>query len=104
MLGFRALASPPARSRLPQIGIGAVIKGWDEGVMGMSLGEKAVLNVSSDFGVELNSSDKLAERTCPGKWRWSRASAAPTVAPAKDRRLNLEEITHAILLAAVRGQ
>ena len=50
VLGFRALASPPARSRLPQIGIGAVIKGWDEGVMGMSLGEKAVLNVSSDFG------------------------------------------------------
>ena len=37
-------------SHLPQIGIGAVIKGWDEGVMGMSLGEKAVLNVSSDFG------------------------------------------------------
>ena len=27
-----------------------MIKGWDEGVMGMSLGEKAVLNVSSDCG------------------------------------------------------
>jgi len=39
-----------ARSCVPQIGIGAVIKGWDEGVLEMSLGEKAVLNVSSDFG------------------------------------------------------
>ena len=27
-----------------------VIKGWDEGVMKMSLGEKAVLNITSDFG------------------------------------------------------
>jgi len=32
------------------IGKGEVIKGWDEGVMKMSLGEKAVLNISSDFG------------------------------------------------------
>ena len=32
------------------IGIGQVIKGWDEGVMPMSLGEKAVLTVTSDFG------------------------------------------------------
>ena len=32
------------------IGIGQVIRGWDEGVMSMSLGEKAVLTVSSDFG------------------------------------------------------
>jgi FK506-binding protein 1 len=32
------------------IGIGQVIRGWDDGVMGMSLGEKAILNISSDFG------------------------------------------------------
>lgn len=31
------------------IGVGAVIKGWDEGVMKMSLGEKAKLNISSDY-------------------------------------------------------
>jgi FKBP-type peptidyl-prolyl cis-trans isomerase len=32
------------------IGISQVIRGWDEGVMKMSLGEKAVLKISSDFG------------------------------------------------------
>eukprot|EP01083_Nonionella_stella_P012472 35397_1 len=32
------------------IGIRQVIKGWDEGVIQMSLGEKAMLNISSDFG------------------------------------------------------
>ena len=32
------------------IGLGMVIKGWDEGVMQMSLGEKAVLTITSDYG------------------------------------------------------
>eukprot|EP00591_Stephanopyxis_turris_P002807 CAMPEP_0195524142 /NCGR_PEP_ID=MMETSP0794_2-20130614/23820_1 /TAXON_ID=515487 /ORGANISM="Stephanopyxis turris, Strain CCMP 815" /LENGTH=85 /DNA_ID=CAMNT_0040654305 /DNA_START=151 /DNA_END=408 /DNA_ORIENTATION=- len=32
------------------IGIGKVIRGWDEGVMQMSLGEKSKLNISSDYG------------------------------------------------------
>ncbi|GMH75754.1 hypothetical protein TL16_g06863 [Triparma laevis f. inornata] len=32
------------------IGIGQVIKGWDVGVMEMSLGEKAVLEITPDFG------------------------------------------------------
>ena len=32
------------------IGRGDVIKGWDEGVMEMSLGEKAVLHITSDYG------------------------------------------------------
>jgi len=32
------------------IGIGQVIQGWDEGVMKMSLGEKANLKISSDYG------------------------------------------------------
>ena len=32
------------------IGIGSVIRGWDEGIIEMSLGETAVLTISSDFG------------------------------------------------------
>jgi FK506-binding protein 1 len=32
------------------IGIGQVIRGWDEGVALMSLGEKAMLHITSDFG------------------------------------------------------
>jgi FK506-binding protein 1 len=32
------------------IGIGQVIRGWDEGVMTMSLGEKAILHITSDYG------------------------------------------------------
>ena len=33
-----------------QIGIGKVIKGWDEGVLNMKIGEKATLHISSDYG------------------------------------------------------
>jgi len=33
-----------------RIGVGEVIKGWDEGVIKMSLGEKAVLNIPSAMG------------------------------------------------------
>jgi FK506-binding protein 1 len=32
------------------IGVGQVIKGWDEGVKQMSLGERATLNITADFG------------------------------------------------------
>ena len=32
------------------IGIGQVIRGWDEGVIQMSLGEKAILRITSDYG------------------------------------------------------
>ncbi|EKX45982.1 FKBP-type peptidyl-prolyl cis-trans isomerase [Guillardia theta CCMP2712] len=32
------------------IGVGQVIRGWDEGVMKMSVGEKAKLIISSDYG------------------------------------------------------
>ena len=32
-----------------KIGIGMVIRGWDESIMQMSLGEKAVLDVTSDY-------------------------------------------------------
>ena len=32
------------------IGVGQVIKGWDEGVVQMSLGERATLHITSDFG------------------------------------------------------
>ncbi|KAL2810890.1 hypothetical protein BJX63DRAFT_300499 [Aspergillus granulosus] len=33
-----------------EIGVGKVIKGWDEGVQQMSLGEKAILTISSEYG------------------------------------------------------
>ncbi|KAI0965661.1 protein folding, peptidylprolyl isomerase, response to calcium ion [Xylaria arbuscula] len=33
-----------------RIGVGQVIKGWDEGVTQMKVGEKATLDISSDFG------------------------------------------------------
>jgi FK506-binding protein 1 len=33
-----------------QIGRGMVIRGWDEGVMGMSLGETCKLDITADFG------------------------------------------------------
>lgn len=33
-----------------KIGVGQVIKGWDEGVVKMSLGEKATLTMTSDYG------------------------------------------------------
>ncbi|KAG7007852.1 hypothetical protein G7Y79_00008g024900 [Physcia stellaris] len=32
-----------------QIGTGKVIRGWDEGVITMTLGEKSVLTISSDY-------------------------------------------------------
>ncbi|KAF9098577.1 FK506 binding protein proline rotamase rapamycin-binding protein [Mortierella sp. GBA35] len=33
-----------------QIGVGRVIKGWDEGVPQMSLDEKAILSITPDYG------------------------------------------------------
>lgn len=33
-----------------KIGVGEVIRGWDDGVLQMSLGEKAELHISSDYG------------------------------------------------------
>ncbi|CAO5247730.1 FKBP-type peptidyl-prolyl cis-trans isomerase [Frankia sp. AgKG'84/4] len=33
-----------------EIGVGRVIRGWDEGVPQLSLGQKAVLTISPDFG------------------------------------------------------
>ncbi len=32
------------------LGVGQVIKGWDEAVIQMSLGQKAVLTISPDYG------------------------------------------------------
>jgi FKBP-type peptidyl-prolyl cis-trans isomerase len=37
-----------------RIGVGQVIKGWDEGVTQMKVGEKATLNITSDFGYGKN--------------------------------------------------
>ncbi|KAI1364457.1 protein folding, peptidylprolyl isomerase, response to calcium ion [Xylaria arbuscula] len=33
-----------------KIGVGQVIKGWDEGVTQMKVGEKATLDITSDYG------------------------------------------------------
>ncbi|KAJ2974704.1 hypothetical protein NQ176_g5915 [Zarea fungicola] len=33
-----------------KIGVGQVIRGWDEGVTQMKTGEKATLDITSDFG------------------------------------------------------
>eukprot|EP00931_Biecheleriopsis_adriatica_P118553 TRINITY_DN93926_c0_g1_i1.p1 TRINITY_DN93926_c0_g1~~TRINITY_DN93926_c0_g1_i1.p1 ORF type:complete len:226 (-),score=33.28 TRINITY_DN93926_c0_g1_i1:43-720(-) len=33
-----------------RIGVGQVIRGWDEGVIRMSLGEKAMLRITADYG------------------------------------------------------
>jgi len=41
-----------------KIGVGQVIKGWDEGVVQMKLGEKARLDITSDFA--------YAEKEFPG--------------------------------------
>ncbi|KAI9749321.1 MAG: Fork head 1 [Chaenotheca gracillima] len=35
---------------ITQIGVGKVIRGWDEGVLNMSLGEKSTLLISSGYG------------------------------------------------------
>ena len=32
------------------VGVGQVIKGWDEGLLQMTLGEKAVLTISPEYG------------------------------------------------------
>merc|ERR1711998_670106 len=32
------------------IGVGQVVKGWDEGVIQMSVGQRATLKITSDFG------------------------------------------------------
>lgn len=41
------------------IGKGEVIEGWDEGVLQMSLGEKAELHMTSDYGYGANGAGDL---------------------------------------------
>ena len=50
------------------IGVGQVIKGWDEGVAKMSLGEKAVLHISPDFGY--GARGESAQRCTPTHAAW----------------------------------
>ena len=47
---FHILQKDRRKPFVTQIGVGRVIRGWDEGVPQMSLGEKAKLIISSDFG------------------------------------------------------
>ncbi|KAL2110809.1 hypothetical protein VUR80DRAFT_688 [Thermomyces stellatus] len=35
---------------ITQIGVGRVIRGWEEGVTQMKVGEKAILDITSDYG------------------------------------------------------
>ncbi|KAK3209466.1 hypothetical protein GRF29_69g1896943 [Pseudopithomyces chartarum] len=35
---------------ITEIGVGRVIRGWDEGILAMSLGEKATLTITPDYG------------------------------------------------------
>ncbi|KAK1777486.1 hypothetical protein QBC45DRAFT_416664 [Copromyces sp. CBS 386.78] len=35
---------------ITQIGVGRLIRGWDEAVLEMKVGEKATLDISSDYG------------------------------------------------------
>ncbi|WP_411023746.1 FKBP-type peptidyl-prolyl cis-trans isomerase, partial [Salmonella sp. s51228] len=37
-----------------KIGVGEVIKGWDEGVIQMSVGQRAKLTISPDYGYGAN--------------------------------------------------
>lgn len=49
---FRGKQFDSSKGRGPfktEIGIGKVIKGWDEGVTEMSLGEKSILTISGDY-------------------------------------------------------
>jgi len=32
-----------------KIGVGAVIRGWDEGILKLSVGQRAILDISSDY-------------------------------------------------------
>ena len=50
---MHATIPPPSEPGKPfsfTIGVGQVIKGWDEGVIQMSLGEKALLEITPEFG------------------------------------------------------
>jgi len=49
---FRGKEFDSSKDRGPfktQIGVGKVIRGWDEGVVEMTLGEKSILTISSDY-------------------------------------------------------
>ncbi|KAL3436378.1 hypothetical protein BDV09DRAFT_194040 [Aspergillus tetrazonus] len=52
-LPLLVLAFDTSQGRGPlktEIGVGKVILGWDKGVQQMTLGEKAILTISSDYG------------------------------------------------------
>ncbi|CAI6337541.1 unnamed protein product [Periconia digitata] len=58
--GHRFDSSVGRGDLITEIGVGRVIKGWDEGILGstesspMSLGEKATLTISADYGYGAN--------------------------------------------------
>ena len=46
----QSFAPPPTHPPTPRVTCPQVIRGWDEGVIQMSLGERATLNISADYG------------------------------------------------------
>ncbi|KAJ5596198.1 FK506-binding protein 1B [Penicillium hetheringtonii] len=56
---FDSSRSPGRGPLNVQIGVGQVIKGWDEGVMQMSLGEKSTLTITPDYGYGDKSAGKI---------------------------------------------
>lgn len=53
------------------IGIGSVIKGWDEGILGMQVGEVAKLEITSDYA-------------------YGEAGVPPTIPPSADLQFEVE--------------
>jgi len=51
---FWSTKDPNQQAFTFQVGLGKVIKGWDEGMMSMRRGEKAKLHMTSDYGYGLS--------------------------------------------------
>ena len=81
-----------------QIGMGAVIKAWDEGVMGMQLGEVARLTATPDYGCAHITScpNCIAMRRCCG------AIARPRRQCAAARDADTPDVPPAARMRAIR--
>ncbi|KAF7910546.1 hypothetical protein EAE99_011164 [Botrytis elliptica] len=72
-----------------QIGVGQVIKGWDEGVTQMKVGEKATLDITPDYAYGARSTGQLPSSEKDGNTLWRNGiadlcfcSGFPPVIPA----------------------
>jgi FKBP-type peptidyl-prolyl cis-trans isomerase FkpA len=71
------------------LGGGTVIKGWDEGVMAMSLGEKAVLTMTSDYGYGEAGAGSDIPPNADLRFEVELSDAVEAVGPAPRLRLDL---------------